>query len=298
MNKSSQARSDLPKRIVTALLGVSTILGLLIYGGVIGICLFISVISVGMLMEFGNAFYKLPDRKVKKALLALLGFSSSSSVIWGEEGMFEFFVLCFLLLSLFFLARARRYSNEPENFEIHVREYMFSIFGFVYAAVLPLFLILLRLEPAGLEWIVFYLVAVWCTDMGGYFAGKYFGRHKLYASVSPKKTIEGLLGGVILSVLACMFFAEQWLVPALSALPKDLGLDSPRTVTTIQIMGLGAMIAFLSQCGDLMESLLKRAVGVKDFGTLLPGHGGFLDRFDGVIFAAPVMYLCVIYVLT
>ena len=117
------------------------------------------------------------------------------------------------------------------------------------------------------------LIVVFAGDTGAYFAGRSFGRHKLYELISPKKTMEGALGGLAASILGG-FIAQRLLVPQL---------------TVVQGLLMGATGGMVGQIGDLAESLFKRATGTKDSGGLLPGHGGILDRLDGVLFAAPVM---------
>ena len=117
------------------------------------------------------------------------------------------------------------------------------------------------------------LIVVFSGDTGAYFAGRSFGRHKLYELISPKKTMEGALGGLIASILGGLL-AQRLLLPQLTVLQGAL---------------IGASCGIVGQIGDLAESLFKRATGTKDSGGLLPGHGGILDRLDAVLFAAPVM---------
>lgn len=120
-------------------------------------------------------------------------------------------------------------------------------------------------------WILYVLGVVWSGDTGAYFAGRAFGRHKLHPKVSPKKTVEGAVGGVVASV------GGGYLLVVLLELP----------IAPWQALLFAALGGALAQLGDLAESLVKRACGVKDSGTILPGHGGMLDRVDGVIFAFP-----------
>ena len=122
--------------------------------------------------------------------------------------------------------------------------------------------------------VLFLLVVVFFGDTGAYFSGRALGRHKLSAAVSPKKTVEGAIGGLVASTLG------GWLA-AVVVLP-GLGL--------VEALALGALCGLVGQVGDLAESLFKRAHNTKDSGRLLPGHGGVLDRLDGVLFAAPVLY--------
>ena len=127
--------------------------------------------------------------------------------------------------------------------------------------------------------VLYLFVAIWSSDSGAYFVGRFLGRHKLCPRVSPKKTIEGSMGGI---VTTCIL---------LSLLNLYVHMLPPVTVVVIAIV-----ISVIGQIGDLMESLLKRYYGVKDSGKLIPGHGGVLDRFDSVMLAAPVMYYGIIIV--
>jgi len=152
-----------------------------------------------------------------------------------------------------------------------------GIGGFLYAALLLTSLGLLRghwgFQP-GLEAIVFLVAVVWATDIGGYFAGRLIGGPKLWPSVSPKKTWAGLAGGLALAFLLGGVFS--W----------------GTTGTYFQeVCTVSAIAALLAQMGDLAESAVKRRFGVKDSGTLIPGHGGALDRFDGLMAATLVAAL-------
>lgn len=148
--------------------------------------------------------------------------------------------------------------------------------GLVYIALPILALDYLRARPDGALWVLWTLVVVWGTDIGGYFVGKSIGGPKLAPKLSPKKTWSGLVGGAILATIAG-YGVVLWgeLEPHLL-----LGMSAP-------------LLAVWSQAGDITESAMKRYRGVKDAGGLIPGHGGLLDRVDGLIFVAPVVALLV-----
>jgi phosphatidate cytidylyltransferase len=134
----------------------------------------------------------------------------------------------------------------------------------------------LGLFPYTRQGVILILIAVvgpWISDSGAYFAGRFFGRRLLFPSLSPKKTVEGGAGGLLLTVL---------IVGPLAYLFLDY---SPAKALII-----GAVVSVSSQCGDLFESSLKRILDVKDLGTFLPGHGGVLDRIDSLLFTAPAVY--------
>lgn len=148
-------------------------------------------------------------------------------------------------------------------------------FGLVYVPVLLAPLALIRQEADGLALIFLLLAATWLGDTGAYFAGRAFGKTPLFPRVSPKKTWEGVVGGVLLSVVgACVV--------------KVVGgpdLSWPAVIL------LGALLDVAGVLGDLAESMLKRAFGVKDSGWIMPGHGGILDRIDSLLFSAPILWL-------
>ena len=127
----------------------------------------------------------------------------------------------------------------------------------------------------GPEWLFLALALAFGSDTVAYFAGRAFGKHKLYEAVSPKKTIEGSMGGLVGGVLAMVGFGTYWLTP-----------DVPLT----HAIALGLCGSALGQIGDLVASMIKRTFDVKDSGNVLPGHGGMLDRVDGLLFVAPLIF--------
>jgi phosphatidate cytidylyltransferase len=147
------------------------------------------------------------------------------------------------------------------------------ISGFFYALLPALALLWIRERDAhGVALLIWVFIVTWSTDIGAFFAGRRFGRRQLAPSISPKKTVEGLYGGVAAATL----LGGAW------ALANDLG-------TTL--LALAPLLALLAQGGDLFESGMKRRAGVKDSGTWLPGHGGALDRLDGLVPVAVVTAL-------
>jgi phosphatidate cytidylyltransferase len=132
----------------------------------------------------------------------------------------------------------------------------------------------LRAGDHGKQWIVFLYLVIWASDTGAYYIGSSLGKHKLYPKISPKKSVEGLIGGM-LAAAGVALLCRAWFLPAVGVLEAAV---------------LGLVLAVAGTLGDLVESLFKRSVGVKDSGNLIPGHGGILDRMDSMLFAAPVLY--------
>ncbi|MDE7234021.1 MAG: phosphatidate cytidylyltransferase, partial [Ruminiclostridium sp.] len=154
-------------------------------------------------------------------------------------------------------------------------------------AISTLAFFMFRYEEYGVFFIVYTLVTTWMADGGAYFAGTFFGKHKLAPEISPKKTWEGFVGGVICSALSGALCGFGYVLLDRIA----LGDESTLRVNIPILAATGFFVAWLGLLGDLSMSLLKRQCSVKDFGNILPGHGGVMDRFDSVVFTAPFVYL-------
>lgn len=166
-----------------------------------------------------------------------------------------------------------------------------TVFGILYAAMIT-FIYPLRYHDyavgagAGTALVMFPIFAVWGTDTGAYTFGRLFGKRKLMPSVSPGKTIAGAIGGLFVAIVVCWLYSKAILEPI-----AHLAL-SPWGMVIFAIA-----ISIAAQIGDLFESLLKRDAGVKNSSALVPGHGGILDRIDSQLFAIPVAYLIIGYLL-
>jgi phosphatidate cytidylyltransferase len=183
-------------------------------------------------------------------------------------------VAVMLALMVIFLFRYR-------TLETVSRDLALTIFGVVYVALLLTHAGLLRMLPQGREWVFLVLLTVMASDTLAYFAGVSLGRHRLYEAISPKKSIEGAVGGLAGGVLGTLA-AKLWLLPQLQ-------------VFDVLLLGLG--VGAFSQVGDLVESMLKRSFGVKDSGRIFPGHGGLLDRLDSLLFAFPATYYYAVWLM-
>ena len=200
------------------------------------------------------------------------------------------FVLCFLFLALFsrgsvLLASALLcfavmsclsfYLFSDSEVKKNVIEDTATVaLGVLYIGLPLSLLVLMDRAPRGNVWIFFLLTVIFLGDTGAFYCGRLLGKHKLYVIVSPGKTWEGAVGGFASSVLGGMLFSQAF----------DLH-DSVATIAAVS-----GVISIAGQVGDLAESMIKRNYGAKDSGTILPGHGGFLDRVDSLLFAIPVCY--------
>lgn len=157
-----------------------------------------------------------------------------------------------------------------------IQDIGFTLMGIMYAAVPFTFFIALGFIngtfnpylPLG------FLILLWTNDTGAYLSGRSFGRTKLFERISPNKTWEGFIGGVVLAVVVALNLAQYF-----------------GTLSRVEWAAVALIIGVFGTLGDLVESMLKRTLGVKDSGSILPGHGGFLDRFDGLLVAAPLVYI-------
>lgn len=180
-------------------------------------------------------------------------------------------LLGFFLSILYFLYR---YRTLDQRFDFFCR---FTL-GIVYLGFLCAHLVLLRYHPDGAAWLVVGTAITAGSDTGAYFVGKTMGKHKLCPNVSPNKTVEGAIGGVVFGVAAAVLFA-------LLVLPN---------VNWLFLLISSVLLCLVGIVGDLTESIIKRGTGTKDSGRCLAGHGGILDRVDSLLFVGPVLYYLVL----
>lgn len=216
---------------------------------------------------------------VKKYFLAVpsvlfaTGLPLVQSTLWQEGLYFVYTVVLFASLIL--------YHKETTFREVGV---IYSMTLLIPTALMAL----LGLRTLGGEHGMFYVMmsvfSAWIADTGAFFAGSLFGKHKLCPEISPKKTVEGVVGGFVLNIAAMLVFG--WFFSEIFY-QGTVGVS----YVTLLLMGIGCTI--LSILGDLSFSLIKRSCHIKDFGQVIPGHGGILDRFDSVIFTVPYVFFLV-----
>lgn len=262
------------KRLATGVIAVPLLYGWIVYGSEV---LFAGLIGAVTLLGMGEylrlVFGK--GQRCEKAealvisLLILLAAYHGDAV--SMVAVLSLSVLAVLILNL--LPRGQT-APDPLNASR-------VLLGILYIPLLLSHFILMRRLTAAIPWIFFILVLAFAGDIAAYYVGKGIGRRKLLPQVSPAKTVEGTIGLICGSVAGCLIFREFFL--------PDLSL--PHTLF------LGVVGSIVGQLGDLAESALKRAAGAKDSGGLLPGHGGFLDRLDCLLFIAPFVYYYRIFVI-
>jgi phosphatidate cytidylyltransferase len=259
-------------RILVACIAVPAIIFISLYGR-IPFLIFIEIITLVGLWEFAELVKK--KNGATSTWLFILG-----GVFFPICSYFFSSPLIYLPFFLLFFSFAQIIKGKIEGAFFRVSSFFF---GEIYIGLFFSFLILIRELPfkIGLEykigghWIIYILLTIWTCDTLAYFIGAPLGKHKLAPTISPKKSIEGGIGG-ILGAFLCAVVSKYLFFPDFQG--KDLFF-------------IALIVGVVGQSADLLESLLKRDVGVKDSSTIIPGHGGILDRFDSLLLVAPVVYV-------
>lgn len=255
------------KRWITGIIAVPILFLIIAYGSERLFSLLIVLASLIGVVEYNQMVFGEGHRREKAetlavSLLLLATVAGGNSHLFGA--LLTFAVTAILMLNLLTIKKEGLDTGRIGK----------VVLGVMYVPLLMSHFLMIRQSPSGIRWIFFILVLAFSGDIAAYYVGRGLGKRKLLPEVSPGKTVEGTIGLFAGSIIGCMVF-RQFFFPSLPVL---------HTV----IMGLVGGIA--GQLGDLSESALKRAAGVKDSGMLLPGHGGILDRLDCLMFIAPFIY--------
>jgi len=258
------ASSDLTMRIGSALVIFGLFVGSLLLGG----WWFSAFITLVMVVSVGEFYATMRTVGYKPlALFGILGvvFMGVGAHNWGATAIGGWAMFAAAAIILFFSLTSR--ARPTENASL-------TILGMAWAGLLS-FAILLASGPHPVAYVFFVVLVVAFNDIGGYFVGRSFGRRPMAPRISPRKTVEGFIGGlvagaVVATVLATFPFWE--------------------TIGLAKALVIAAVVGLVAPLGDLIESMVKRSVAVKDMGSVLPGHGGMLDRIDAFLLAIPVLY--------
>jgi phosphatidate cytidylyltransferase len=262
------------KRWLTGILLAAVMLAVIIFASAEILTAIITIFIIGGVWEynrivFGKGFLK---EKIEINIFAIV---IPAVVLFGTSQLLVS-VLTFCILCVFILFL---WSVKESTFDVLMVAKV--IFGIMYIPLLTSHFILLRLLEKGVYWILLVLIIAIVGDTAGLYIGKYFGKNKLSMLVSPGKTIEGTIGLVFGSVSGCLIFSYFFF-------PE---------VSRVHILIISFVGSIIGQMGDLCESAIKRNYGLKDASSLLPGHGGLLDRMDSLIFIAPFVYYYLIFVI-
>lgn len=258
-----------------------------ISGAVVLLLLFLASMSVISLSVLSLAvalvgIYELYSAfKLEKSLLALVsyifvGLYYIFLYIFNDTYILHIMALYIIVLAIVYI------TNYPK---INLEKLIIVLFGFIYVGFLFSFVLRTKTLAGGgyLFWLVFF--AAWGTDTFAYLSGMFFGKRKLAPELSPNKSIEGAIGGVIGAMSISLVYMIIVVILHKEAFTQNLALLVLCCVITVGIASI------ISQFGDLFASAFKRNLGIKDYGNIIPGHGGILDRFDSVLFTAPIVYI-------
>lgn len=268
------------QRAVTGTLFVVVLVGAIVLGG------WYMHITFGLIVFFGLLeFYKLFDKtetqpqrivgtvigsSLYTCLILINAFTGKTNHLFMAAAL-GIAVLSLIVISTIELTRARK--NPFQNISI--------TYAGIFYVVLPFILLNILGDSTSKYWLVLSIfILIWCNDTFAYLTGKLIGKHKLFERISPKKTWEGFIGGIIFAIIGGITLAYF------------LEASYIKYITYAIVAGV------IGTAGDLVESMLKRSVDVKDSGSILPGHGGILDRFDAVLFVVPVIFFLEKFIFT
>lgn len=258
------------KRLTSGLLGFPLVLLILLIGNKIVVDIALSIIAILAMNEYINAVSKVA--KPIKWIAYLSCFSIALIHIIPEE--YLNMVVTLYVPTILIILFAQVIATEMKT---NFKDIAYTFIGIFYVVFFIMFVAFINGMQNGRILIWYAIFAAWGTDISAYMIGKHFGKHK-FSKVSPKKSIEGCIGGVIgalIIMLAYTYVANTY---------WDMNYSY------LFITGIGIMLSLIGQIGDFAASSIKRYVDIKDFSNLIPGHGGMLDRIDSLIFLAPFAY--------
>ncbi len=264
------------KRILSALIGFPLVLVIFIFANNIWMDIAVSILSIICVYEYFKCFEQSkkynPSSWIAYIVSVLIAFESFVTPDIVKDVMISIIPISILVLAIELI-----FSNGKKN----IMDIGVTIFGICYIPMMLSFLSFIRNMEGGKILIWYPIIAAWGSDIWAFVIGRHFGKHK-YTDISPKKTIEGCVAGIVGAVIMSMIFTvvinNVW----------NVGLNY------IAIGAITAVLSIVGQIGDLTASSIKRHCNIKDFGEILPGHGGMLDRFDSVIFIIPFAYISII----
>ena len=258
------------KRWLTAIVGLPLLFFLIGPGPRWLLHSFLLLLAIAGLTEF----YRMSPSRIPH-LVRVLSYLVTASLFvafyFRQITLVPFIVVMWAFLPMIFYL-----FTHPNPQQQWTEEIGKLVLGPVYVGLPLALLVCIDFYPKGdgKMWIFFLLVVIFASDTGAYYAGRYLGKHKLYEAISPNKTWEGAIGGLLLSLVISNLYLRIF----------------PFHILNLEMIIVVLVLAIMGQIGDLAESMLKRNQGVKDSGSILPGHGGILDRIDGLLFAIPVLY--------
>lgn len=257
-------------RVLSGIIGFPLVALILILGNIYVIDVFFAIVAAISIYEYMGSF------KGKCKPVEWIGYLSCVPIAFLHVIPKEHYLYT-LALSLIFIIAALFIQVVTTNMKTKIKDIFATFYGIIYIVFFLMFIPLLNGVENGRFLIWYILIAAWGTDTFAYFVGCKYGKHK-FTKISPKKSIEGSIGGTIGAIVISIVYTI--------CINKYANLD-----VSYLFIGIATLIlSILSQIGDLSASSIKRTVKIKDFGSLIPGHGGMLDRIDSIIFIAPFAY--------
>lgn len=261
------------KRILTAVIGLPLIVALLVFSNPIIVDIVLALVAVRSIYEYG----KCAEEKTSK-IISWLAYIPAIMVaflhIISKDILFK--ILPIIIPAFLLLAFLQVIITDGKT---TYKEVVYTVGGVLYIVTLIGFFSMLYGSENGKVYIWYIMIASWVSDIFAYIIGKHFGKHK-FSKISPNKTIEGCIAGLLGAVLASLIYTYF--------INTNLSLD----IGYVYISIVTAVLCIIGQIGDFAASVIKRHFEVKDFSNLFPGHGGMIDRIDSIIFIAPFAYYC------
>jgi phosphatidate cytidylyltransferase len=272
--------NNLLTRIIIAIIFIPFIL-YISYSGGLAFMSFVNLLIFFGLIEF-SSILRLKNISILRTLFILSGILIGISVYFFEVRFIPIILLVGIFISGLYQLVKNKFNFAIENLSVF-------LFGLIYVAVFFSFLILIREFPkeSGMDynlgglWVIFIFFCLWLSDTLAYFIGTPFGKHKILSEVSPQKSWEGSMGGMAGSILTAIFSKLIFL----------------KEVPLFHLLILSILVSIFGQLGDFVESSFKRSANLKDSSNIIPGHGGILDRFDSLLFTAPLVYFYLRFIL-
>lgn len=273
------------ERVISGIF-IAVFSALFCYLGGIVLATVLTILSIIAYYELSKALGVMPENKINSLTIVGIMFIA---VYYAALYYLKNFEIMFMIIMFFIIATMFVYVVNYPKYDSKM--VISSLFAYIYGAVLMSFMLLVRMysneldldnHNIGIFFVWAILIAAWVSDTCAYFVGVLIGKHKIFPKLSPKKTFEGCFGGVLGSTVGFLIYGY---------ILMHFNIIQPQILILFAILGsLGSVVA---QIGDLAASAIKRNNNIKDYGNLIPGHGGIMDRFDSIIFVSPFVYISI-----
>lgn len=271
------------KRILTSIIGFPIVIAIIVFGNNTVIDIFFGIVAIIGMREYFGAFEKSKKAKPIKwigylaaASIAVLRLFHTQSTLIDEDVDMINMMFCIVIFSVFVIF----FHILNSGMKITIADGAITLFGILYVPVLTMFLPIIHSQKNGVILLIYVILCGWATDVFAYFAGKIAKtrKHK-FSKVSPNKSIEGCIAGAVGCVITCLIYTII------------CNTYFYTNISYIYIILISLLLSIIGQVGDFAASSIKRYNEIKDYGNIIPGHGGILDRIDSILFIAPIAYV-------